>query len=53
MKCFFCGEKCSDNNSVKDNISSSFTNYNIIANPGSECICDECLWSIQTAILAL
>jgi CRISPR type IV-associated protein Csf1 len=44
FNCFYCGSKCDDNNRVKDYVKKSFTNHDIVFNPESEYICDDCVY---------
>ena len=48
MKCFCCGNECNRNNLIKDYIKPTFTNYDIIKNPDSDYICNECIWAFAT-----
>ena len=44
-KCFYCGKECGSEYKKKEFVKKTFTNYDIIKNPVSEYICDECVWA--------
>jgi hypothetical protein len=47
-KCFYCGNDCELNNTVKNYLKPTFTNLDIIKTPNSEYICNECVWAFAT-----
>lgn len=47
-KCFYCGNQCNNDYLIKDYIKSTFTNYDIVKNPNSNYICDECIWAFSS-----
>ena len=48
MNCFYCGNKCTNNYSIKNYLKTTFTNYDIVKSPDSDYICDECVWAFSS-----
>ncbi|MGD8707067.1 MAG: hypothetical protein PVI88_00100 [Nitrosopumilaceae archaeon] len=45
MKCFYCGSNCDKKYSIKEYVKKTFTNYDIVACPDSQYVCDDCVWA--------
>jgi len=48
QRCFYCGIDCDESHTVKDYVKKTFTNYDIVACPGSAYVCGCCVASITT-----
>jgi len=43
--CFYCGNECNQNNSIKEFVKKTFTNYDLVKGPSSKFVCEECVWA--------
>ena len=45
--CFFCGASCTDKFAAKKFVKPTFTELDLVARPGSECVCGPCIHAMS------